>query len=520
MKQINLCSLRRIFALILSLALCAVFAGCDKNTRKTKEMEAPVLGIDVARYQGTLDWQKLGDSGIGFAFVRLGYRGLSTGEITEDNKARYNLQEGSKAGIPMGAYFYSTAVSVEEAREEARWAAELIAKYPITYPVVFDYEGFRDENARHFQLTNADRTEIALAFLKTIEDLGYEGMFYGAKNEIDAFFDIAPIEKDYKIWIAQYPAEPYPATPASSYEGVHHMWQYTAEGRVLGIDSSVDLNIAYFAYDGIEPPKDPIPAEEVGPDVEARMTFAEVDEQVTAKEATNLRNIPSQDADAQVMDTLYNGEYAHRIAVSADGWSKVVFEGNTYYALTNYLTTGEEEKQSLTPQEDPDGDGIKTQFTPVSTLVTAKDVVNLRALPSATREDATVLFQLKKGEVATCVGVSDNGWSKLEYMGTTCYAVSSYLTEALASDIAAQAGETDVGMEFKEISDKVTARKAEVNLRTHPTTDNSKSSVVVKLKNGEVVARTGINKTMGWSRVVYYGRVLYCSSSLLTEVVN
>ena len=520
MKQRNLNALRRICAMILSLALCSTFTGCGKDARKTKEIEATVLGIDVARYQGTIDWQQLGDSGIGFAIVRLGYRGMSTGEITEDNNARYNLQEGSKAGIPLGAYFYSTAVSVEEAQEEARWAADLIAKYPITYPVVFDYEGFRDEDARHFQLTKEDRTEIALAFLETIEELGYEGMFYGAKNEIATFFDIAPIEKNYKIWAAQYPAEPYPTTPASSYEGLHHMWQYTAEGRVLGIDSSVDLNVAYFAYDGIEPAKDPIPAEEVGPDVEAMMTFTEVNEQVTAKEETNLRDIPSQDADAQIMDTLYNGEYAQRIAVSTNGWSKVIFEGNTYYALTNYLTTGEETEQPLTSQDDPDGDGIKTQFTPVSTLVTAKDVVNLRALPSATREDATVLFQLKNGEVATCVGVSDNGWSKLEYMGTTCYAVSSYLTEALESEIVTQAGETDVGMDFKEISDKVTAKKDEVNLRTHPTTDNTRSSVVVKLKNGEVVARTGINKSMGWSRVVYYGRVLYCSSSLLKEVIN
>lgn len=519
MKQRNAPSLRRICAIILSLALLCSLSGCSSLSRKTKEIEATVLGIDVARYQGTIDWQQLGTSGIGFAIVRLGYRGQSSGEIVEDNNARYNLQEGSKAGIPLGAYFYSTAISEEEAEEEAVWAANLIAKYPITYPVVFDYEGFRDESARHFQLTNEDRTNIALAFLNTIEKFGYEGMFYAAKNEIDTFFDISRIEKDYKIWVAQYPVEPYPTIPSSSYEGLHHMWQYTAEGRVLGIETNVDLNVAYFSYDGIEPAKDSEPAEEVGPDVEAMMTFTEVDEQVTAKEETNLRDMPSQDADSQIMATLYNGEFVQRVAVSANGWSKVIYNGNTYYALTNYLTTGSEEETPVSSQEDTDGDGIVTQFSPVSTMVTAKDVTNLRSIPSYTREDSEVLFKLKNGEVAACVGVSDNGWSKLEYMGKTCYAISSYLTEADEANIIGQTGELDVGMDFKEISDKVTAKKDEINLRTLPSTD-SKSEVIVKLKNGEVVARTGINKAMGWSRVVYYGRVLYCSTGLLTEVVN
>ncbi len=519
MKQRNTHFLRRTCAFILSVALLATLLGCSKSSRKTKEIESTVLGIDVARYQGTIDWQQVSNSGIGFAMVRLGYRGISTGEITEDNNARYNLQEGSKAGIPLGAYFFSTAITSEEAEEEARWAADLMAKYPITYPVVYDCEGFRDPDSRQYNMTSKERTDAALAFLQTIEELGYEGMFYSSKNEMDLFWEIDRIQEEYKIWVAQYPAQPYPQTPQSSYEGLHHMWQYTKEGSVMGIDPAVDMNVAYFAYDGIEPAKDPVPAPEAEPDVEAMMTFTQVDEQVTAKEETNLRNIPSQDLDAIVMDTLYNGEYAQRIAVSANGWSKLIFEGNTYYALSSYLTTGEEEVSSPEPEEDPDGDGIKTQFNPVATLVTAKEVVNLRKLPSATREDATVLFQLKNGEVAKCVGVSDNGWSKLEYKGETCYAVSSYLTEAYEALAEDQVNEADVGMAFKEVNDYVTAKK-EVNLRTRPTTNNKDSEVLVKLSNGEVLARTGINKEMGWSRVVYYGRVLYCSTGLLEEVVK
>lgn len=513
MKQRNQSTLRRMISFLLALIIFFPLAGCSRNRRQTKEREATVLGIDVARYQGTIDWDQLGNSGVGFAIVRLGYRGIASGEITEDPNARYNLQEGSKAGIPMGAYFYSTAVNVEEAEEEANWAAALMAKYPITYPVVFDYEGFRDADARHHSLTNVQRTEIALAFLETIEKLGYEGMFYASKNEIDRFWDISQIEKDYKIWVAQYPAEPYPQTPQSSYEGIHHMWQYTAEGRVLGIDQSVDLNVAYFAYDGIEPAKDPVPAPEVEPDAEAMMTFTDVNEQVTAKDETNLRDIPSQGADAKVMDTLYQGEIAQRIAVSSAGWSKVVYEGNTYYALTNYLTTdlnGGPAGEAPPAQEDPDGDGIKTQFNEANQLVTAKELVNLRALPSATREDATILFQLKAGNIAICTGTSTNGWSRLQYNGETCYAVSSYLTPY----VGGTSDGDDVGMDFKEIRDMVTPRK-EVNLRLQPSTE--KDNVIATVPNGEVLHRIGINQDLGWSKVVYYGQTLYCSSGLLTE---
>lgn len=524
MKQTKTDSLRRICALILTLAVVCSLAGCSRHRRTTKEIEKTVLGIDVSgRYQGTIDWQQLGQSGIGFVIVRLGYRGSTTGVINEDSNARYNLQEGSKAGIPMGAYFYSTAITVEEAKEEARWAAELIAKYPITYPVAYDCEGYREPDNRHHHLTNKERTDIALAFLETIESYGYEGMFYGSKNEIDLFWDIARIEKDYKVWVAQYPSLPYPNTPVSSYEGQHQMWQYSAEGRVLGIEHPVDLNVAYFGYDGIEPPVDSEPAEEVEPDIEAMMAFEEVSEQVTAKDKTNLRDRPSQDEDSIVLDTLLHGEIAHRVAISGSGWSKLEFEGNIYYAHSNYLTsdlTSEDLKPEaegeLSAEEDPDGDGIVTQFTPTATLVTAKEKTNLRSIPSYTREDSEIMFELLNGQVAKCIGVSENGWSKLEYQGKICYAISSYLTEPEIEQVS----DEDVGMSFQEINDIVTPTKKEVNLRTRPTTDNRYSEVVVKLPSGETVARTGINRDTHWSRVVYYGQVLYCSSDLIKEVVN
>lgn len=428
MKQ----KLIRLLALSLcAIALSAAFAGCQNSVRRTaKETEETTYGIDVARYQGTIRWEETAASGVDFAMVRVGMRGMTGGEISPDSNARYNLQEASKHGVKLGVYFFSTAVSPEEAVEEADWTADFIAQYPITYPVVYDCEGFSDPDSRQYGLSKSERTDIALAFLKRIGERGYEGMFYAAKSELqdDAQWEVSRIEKDYKIWVAQFPPDADPQTQTSSYTGKHQMWQYTMEGSVPGISQSVDLNVAYFGYDGVEKCKDETPPEEAFPDVEALMDFTQVNEEVTAKVETNLRDIPSQDTDSTVLYTLQNGDIATRIAVSSSGWSKVVFNGNTYYAVSSYLTTDLNPPAAAEPEAD---DGIKTVFTPVNEKVTAKEVVNLRRLPSVEHEDATVVTQLKNGDIAVRTGINEDvGWSRVEYDGQVLYCVSSYLMPA------------------------------------------------------------------------------------------
>ena len=503
---------KRICALVLAASMALGLCAC----RQTKETEQQTLGIDVARYQGTIDWQAVSQSDVDFAMVRLGYRSMSQGEIAADCNARYNLQEAAKAGIPVGAYFFSTAITKEEAVEEAKWAAAMLRDYPITYPVAYDCEGFTDPDSRHHGLSSKERTDIALAFLRTIEVLGYEGMFYASKNDLQGgtHWDTERIAKKYKIWVAQYPLEPYPSTPQSSYEGPHQMWQYTMSGTVPGIDQPVDQNVAYFGYDGIEPAKSKEPPKEVEPDVEALMNFTQVDEMVTAKEETNLRNMPNLGEDSQVVYTLMNGETAKRLAVSADGWSKLIFNGQTVYALTNYL-------KPVTETPPAEGE-IQTQFTPVSDRVTAKVEVNLRSLPSVEREDSVILGQLKNGTYLPRTGISDNGWSELTYEGQTVYAVTNYLetesgqqTEPQSPAPQESQPAPQIQTQFEDINDQVTA-KDEVNLRTLPSVEREDSIVVVKLKHGEIVQRTGINKDVGWSRVVYNGQTLYCVSQYLT----
>ena len=516
--------LRLTAAAVSALLIAGCFlSGCGKNKRVTAETAETTFGIDVARYQGTIDWKEVAGSGIDFAMIRVGYRGKTDGIIKADPNGRYNLQEASEAGIKIGAYFFSTAISEEEAKEEAAWMADVLAQYPITYPVLYDCEGFLETSSRQYEMSKQERTDAALAFLSEIERLGYEGMFYASKGdmELDNRWETSRIEEKYKIWVAQYPAEPYPATAASSYSQTHHMWQYSTTGSIPGISIPVDMNVAYFGYDGIEPAKDQTPPPEAEADVEAMMDFTPVSEAVTAKDETNLRSIPSQGEDSQVLDTLHNGEIAQRVAISSSGWSKILYEDQTYYAVSSYLTTDLSEKTKETQADD----GIQTQFSPVNQTVTAKKLVNLRKLPSVEHEDAVVIAQLKHGDIAIRTGISENGWSKLEYNGQTCYAITSYLvlegeeeetSEPTGTQSDGSSATVEIQTQFEPIQGQVTA-KVEVNLRSIPSVEDPRCVVVATLKNGEYVTRTGINRDVGWSRVEYQGQILYCVSNYLSS---
>lgn len=403
------------------------------SSEAAAETDEITFGIDVARYQGTIDWAQVASSGVDFAMVRVGYRMDASREIVADSNARYNMQEAQKNGVKLGAYFFSTAVSEEEAREEADWTADYISQYQITYPVAFDCEGFERADSAQYGLSATQRTDIAIAFLNRIYERGYTPMFYSSMNEMagDAKWETSRIEKTYRIWVSQYPTEPYPQTEKSSYGGTHAMWQYTNRGTVAGISQPVDVNIAYFGYEGTAGAQNEEAPEEASADVEALMPFTAVEEDVTAKDATNLRNIPSQGEDSTIVYTLKNGETVKRTGVSESGWSRLIYNEQTVYAVSSYLTTDLGYQAPKTEQEGAgSGDGLKTRFTDRNEQVTAKIEVNLRALPSVTNPDAAVVAVLHNGEYATRTGINeDYGWSRVEYNGQTLYCISSYLCE-------------------------------------------------------------------------------------------
>ena len=404
------------------------------SSEAAAETDEITFGIDVARYQGTIDWAQVAASGVDFAMVRVGYRMNESREIVADSNARYNMQEAQKNGIKLGAYFFSTAVNEEEAKAEADWTADYISQYQITYPVAFDCEGFDRADSAQYSLSAAQRTDIAIAFLNRIYERGYTPMFYSSMNEMtgDAKWETSRIEKNYRIWVSQYPAAPYPQTEKSSYGGAHAMWQYTNRGTVAGISQPVDVNIAYFGYEGTAGAQNAEAPEEASADVEALMPFTAVEEEVTAKDATNLRNIPSQGDDSTVVYTLKNGETVKRTGVSDSGWSRLLYNEQTVYAVSSYLTTdlGYQAPKQEAQEGAGSGDGLKTRFAERNETVTAKIEVNLRALPSVTNPDAVVVAVLHNGEYATRTGINeDYGWSRVEYNGQTLYCISSYLRE-------------------------------------------------------------------------------------------
>jgi len=398
-------------------------SGAEVIVTKTNEDETSniTLGIDVSKYQGTIDWAKVKASGVDFAMIRVGYRAKSTGEIFEDPAARYNMQEAQAAGIKIGAYFFSSAVTQEEAREEAAFTKDIIARYRITYPVAFNCEDFQSPDSRQYGLDAAQRTELACAFLDEISAAGYTPMFYASKGELEgnAQWDTDTLASKYKMWVAQYPEEPYPETASSSYSGSHDMWQYTSQGTVAGIPRKTDVNVAYFGYLQEAEAKDETPAETVTADPEIGIIFTEVNETVTAKQETNLRTEPSTLNDDSIVGRLVHGDTATRTGIGHNGWSRVIYNGQTLYAVTSYLTTDMEDTGQQAPPQGP-------VYTPVNEQVTAKMETNLRTEPS-TASDDTIVGLLHNGETLTRTAIGDNGWSQLDYNGQTVYAVSSYL---------------------------------------------------------------------------------------------
>jgi len=408
-----------------------VASGAGENSSVT-------YGIDVSRFQGTIDWAQVASSGIDFAMIRVGYRDSSTGEIKEDSNAKYNMQEAEKNGIKVGAYFFSTAITTDEAVAEADWVADIISQYSITYPVGFNCEGFENSTSRQYGLSVDERSNIAIAFLNEVSAKGYTPMFYASKNELvgDAKWKTSTLEKSYKIWMAWYNQDTSNIANGPAYDGKCAMWQYTNQGTVAGISQKVDVDVAYFGYDGTATAQDTSEREDATADIEALMNFTEVNETVTAKSQTNLRDIPSQGADSTVMVTLMNGQTATRTGVSTSGWSRVVYNGATYYAVSSYLTTDlsapaqTTESTTATAQttDSTTTSGFRTKFTDVSDTVTAKEMVNLRSKPSVTDEDSVVVATLYAGTNIPRTGINNEyGWSRVEYEGQVLYCVSSYL---------------------------------------------------------------------------------------------
>ncbi len=478
--------------------------GGAADTQKTEQQSVKTLGIDVSKWQGKIDWKKVKSAGIDFAIIRIGYRG-ENGKILKDDNADYNIQQADKAGLLVGVYFFSTATNTAEALEEAKWTASMIEGYPISYPVVYDCEGFEASDSRMYNLTAAQRTQNAVTFLKHIKSLGYEAMFYGAKTDFQGKWDMATLENDYKIWVAYYPSVTYPEIKNPDYSGKYDMWQYTNKGKVSGVKGNTDMIVSYFVSSKAAPKVNKT-VETAKTPVEKDEVYTAVNDTVTAKNEVNLRE--GAGTNHNIVGTLKNGQTLSRTATGINGWSKLIYNGKTVYAITSYLTTDLTTKPQVSEQV------TDSMYSTVNEQVTAKSETNLRT--AATTNGSQVVYTLKNGETVTRTGIGSNGWSRLLYNGQTVYAVSSYLTTDLSFNPTAseQTPSQNNEMQFTDTNEQVTA-KSETNLRTKPTTEGD-SQVVYTLKNGEYVTRTGTS-TSGWSRLLYNGQTVYAVSSYLTN---
>ena len=197
-------------------------------------------GIDVSYYQGGIDWRAVAADGIDFAIIRCGYRGYGAGSLYEDVRFRENIEGARAAGLDVGIYFFSQALTVEEALEEAAYTLALIDGYDVTFPVVFDWEQVTSAGSRSANPDWKAVTDCTVAFCDAIAAAGYTPMTYFNVSMAYLRLDMKRIEA-YPAWLAWY--HDYPG-----YIYDYQMWQYSSTGRVAGIQSNVDMNICFVNF--------------------------------------------------------------------------------------------------------------------------------------------------------------------------------------------------------------------------------------------------------------------------------
>lgn len=193
-------------------------------------------GIDVSSHQGEIDWTAVANDYIQFAILRIGVRGYSAGAVRADARFEENYAGCVENGIAVGCYFFSQAISPEEAVEEAEFLLEILNGRELDLPVVYDWEEITGEAARTDHVDKATVTACALAFCRRIEEAGYDAMVYCNSSVGYLRYDMAQMEH-LEFWFAEYESD----WPSFAYDFA--LWQYSCTGKVAGINGNVDLNI-------------------------------------------------------------------------------------------------------------------------------------------------------------------------------------------------------------------------------------------------------------------------------------
>jgi len=213
------------------------YRGSDYTTR---------LGVDVSEHQLEVDWQKVKDSGVDYAIIRIGRRGYTEGGLFDDPRYGDNVSGARAAGLDVGVYFFSQAITVQEAIEEANFVIESLGGEQLDMPVFFDWEKIEDADyARTDKISSQTLTDCAVAFCKTVSAAGYDAGVYFNRHLGYYDYDISRLT-DYTFWLA-LPGE-YP-----DFYYKFDMWQYSFTSVVPGIGEETDMNMQFIPVATPEP---------------------------------------------------------------------------------------------------------------------------------------------------------------------------------------------------------------------------------------------------------------------------
>ncbi len=212
-----------------------VYKDDTENTSFAENSDGVEVGIDVSAWQKEIDWEKVKASGVEFVIIRCGYRGAKTGALVEDSYFYKNLMGAKEAGVKVGVYFFTQAITETEAVEEASMVLALLGDTETEYPIFIDTE---NTNGRADSLDKGTRTEVCDAFCKTIEKSGRKAGIYASRNWFNTKLNDDKLS-DHLRWVAEYAS-------TTAYAKRYEMWQYTSSGKVDGINGRVDLDISYL----------------------------------------------------------------------------------------------------------------------------------------------------------------------------------------------------------------------------------------------------------------------------------
>ncbi len=203
------------------------------------------FGVDVSSWQGDVNWQKLKEEGVYFAFIRVGYRGYESGKLNKDEYFEKNIKGALEAGIKVGVYFFSQALNAQEAYDEAVYLLDMIKGYNITFPVVFDWETINASSARTNGIETDALCQAANVFCSTVEEAGYIPMVYCNQSVSLLYYELSRID-NYDFWYAEYKDKP-------TFYYDFDIWQYGCTGNFEGVPhADLDVNISFVDYSAID----------------------------------------------------------------------------------------------------------------------------------------------------------------------------------------------------------------------------------------------------------------------------